>query len=57
MTTTVQEYIKGKLPVVTTTLNDSLVIVSKRMIEHDFSQLPVVDSEKCNIKQFFKMSN
>lgn len=46
MTTTVQEFTRDKLPVVTVTLADSLDDVAKRMIEHDYSQLPVVDSEK-----------
>ncbi len=45
MTTTVQQFIKDKSPVVSVTLSDSLVTASKRLIEHDFSQLPVVNSD------------
>lgn len=44
MTTTVQDFIKGKQPVVTITKNDPLPVALKRMVEHDFSQLPVVNS-------------
>ncbi|KAA3654880.1 MAG: DUF4268 domain-containing protein [Chloroflexi bacterium] len=49
MTTTVQEFIKDKLPVETVTLDDSIKTAVKRMIENDFTQLPVVDSNNCPI--------
>lgn len=44
MTTTVQEFIVGKLAVAVAKPTDSLIDVSKRMLQHDYSQLPVVDS-------------
>lgn len=43
MTTTVHEFVKGKLPVITISKDDSLATALKRMIEYDFSQLPVVN--------------
>lgn len=46
MTNTVEEFISGKLPVVSITLNDSLKDAVRLMLRHDYSQLPVVDSEK-----------
>lgn len=45
MTTTVQEFTRDKLPVVTVSLSDSINDAAKLMIEYDYSQLPVVDSE------------
>lgn len=45
MTTTVQEFISGKLPVISIRLGDSLKDAVKLMLRHDYSQLPVVDSE------------
>lgn len=45
MTTTVYEFIKGNPPVVTVTKDEALTTALKRMIEHDFSQLPVVNGD------------
>lgn len=45
MTTTVQDFIKDKLVIETVTLDDSIETAVKRMTEHEFSQLPVVNSE------------
>jgi CBS domain-containing protein len=45
MTTTVEEFISGKPPVISVRLGDSLVDAGKLMLRHDYSQLPVVDSE------------
>lgn len=46
MTTTVQEFIKDKVPPVTMTLDQPVKKALRRMIEHDFSQLPIVDDAK-----------
>lgn len=45
MTTTVYEFIKGNPPVVTVTKDEALTTALKRMIKHDFSQLPVVNGD------------
>jgi CBS domain-containing protein len=45
MTTTVYEFVKGKPPVVTVTKDEALTTALRRMIEHDFSQLPVVNGD------------
>lgn len=45
MTATVEEFVSGKLPVISIRLGDSLKDAVKLMLRHDYSQLPVVDSE------------
>lgn len=45
MTATVEEFISGKLPVISVRLGDSLKDAVKLMLRHGYSQLPVVDSD------------
>ncbi len=45
MTATVEEFVSGKPPVISIRLGDSLKDAVKLMLRHDYSQLPVVDSE------------
>lgn len=45
MTTTVEEFYSGKSPVISVRYGDSLKDAVKLMLRHDYSQLPVVDSE------------
>jgi len=45
MTATVEEFISGKLPVISIRLGDSLKDAVKLMLRHGYSQLPVVDPE------------
>lgn len=45
MTTTVEEFIKDKLPIEAVTLDETLETAVRRMTEHDFSQLPVVNRD------------
>lgn len=45
MATSARDYIADKTPPVTTSIDEPLTNVVRRMINHDFSQIPVVDSQ------------
>ena len=45
MTLSIVDFIKDKNPVVIAKLGEPLAVVARRMAEHDFNQLPIVDAE------------